>query len=72
LNDQQSQHPTHPLKLSDTDRLLSSLKLARHSPVEIEHLADRLALARSLREINQVIRPLRQQHEPAFASEIPL
>lgn len=52
-----------PLKLSDTYRLLSSLKLEKRSIDEIEQLADRLAGARSLLELNQVIRPLRKQQE---------
>jgi len=53
----------HPFELRHTYRLLSSLPLAKKSTDEIEQLADRLASARSLCEINQLIRPLRQQRD---------
>ncbi|MEH6473511.1 MAG: hypothetical protein V7752_19965 [Halopseudomonas sp.] len=50
----------HPLELRHTYRLLSTLPLGKKSCDEIEQLADRLAGARSLLELNQLIRPLRQ------------
>lgn len=63
-----SSHPCtesciHPFELRHTYRLLSSLPLAKKSTDEIEQLADRLASARSLREVNLLVRPLRQQSE---------
>ena len=55
--------PIHPLELRHTYRLLASLPLERKSVDEIEQLADRLAGARSLLEVNRLIRPLRQNSD---------
>ncbi len=53
----------HPFELRHTYRLLSSLPLAKKSIDEIEQLADRLASARSLCEVNQLVRLVRQQND---------
>ncbi len=54
------QQPTPLIELRDTYRLLRTLPLANKSNDELEQLADRLAGARSLLELNRLIRPLRQ------------
>ncbi|MEH6648578.1 MAG: hypothetical protein V7707_00975 [Motiliproteus sp.] len=49
----------HPFLLRDTYRLLSTLPLSSKSDSEIAELTEQLANARSLREINQLLRALR-------------
>lgn len=51
----------HPLLLRDTYRLLSTLPLGSKSDSEIEQLTVQLADARSLLEINRLVRALRKQ-----------
>lgn len=53
----------HPLELRHAYRLLSSLPLAKKSISEVEQLTSRLASAKSLYEVNQLVRPLRQNND---------